>query len=24
LRACWVTHGPSGLVVVPAKWTRRL
>jgi hypothetical protein len=24
LRACWVTRWPSGLVVVPARWTRRV
>src|SRR5215207_689268 len=24
LRACWVTQRPSGLVVIPARWTRRL
>ena len=24
LRACWVTQWPSGLVVVPARWTRRV
>ena len=24
LRACWVTHAPVGLVVQPARWTRRL
>src|SRR5436190_24398317 len=22
LRACWVTQRPSGLVVIPARWTR--
>jgi len=24
LRACWVTQAPVGLVVQPARWTRRL
>jgi hypothetical protein len=24
LRACWVAQAPVGLVVQPAKWTRRL
>ena len=24
LRACWVTQRPSGLVVIPARWTRRV
>jgi hypothetical protein len=24
LRACWVTQAPSGLVVTPATWTRRV
>jgi hypothetical protein len=24
LRPCWVTHGPSGLVVIPASQTRRV
>src|ERR687888_475641 len=24
LRACWVTQPPVGLVVQPARWTRRL
>ena len=24
LRACWVTHGPSGFVVIPARCTRRV
>ena len=23
-RACWVTHGPVGFAVQPARWTRRL
>jgi hypothetical protein len=24
LRACWVTHSPTGLVVMPPKWMRRV
>jgi hypothetical protein len=24
LRACWVTQAPVGLVMQPARWTRRL
>jgi hypothetical protein len=24
LRACWVTQAPVGLLVQPARWTRRL
>src|SRR6266545_2467117 len=24
VRACWVIHEPSGLVVTPARWTRRV
>ena len=23
-RACWVTQAPCGLVVMPARWTRRV